>query len=239
MTRTHVVTGAGSGIGHALATRLAERGDRLVLPVRSAERAAQIQAEFGPEHLVAVLDLAAPEGRASGLAGLVDTLTSAGWGVDSLVHSAGVVDLAEVAEFEESAWATQIQVNLTAPAALTGALLPFLRRARGSVVFVNSTSGLVANPTWGAYAASKHGLRGLADSLRGEEARHGVRVTSVFPSRTATAMQARVHSQEKRDYHPEVWMRPESVAASLLHVLDLPADATITELTIRTSPSPS
>ncbi|WP_110241920.1 SDR family oxidoreductase [Nocardioides gilvus] len=239
MTRTHVVTGAGSGIGRALAARLADRGDRLVLPVRSAERAAQVQAEFGPEHLVVVLDLADPDACASGLAALVDSLTSAGWSVDSLVHSAGVVDLADVADFDQATWGAQIQVNLTAPAALTGALLPFLRRARGSVVFVNSTSGLVANPTWGAYAASKHGLRGLADSLRAEEARHGVRVTSVFPSRTATEMQAKVHAQEERDYHAEVWMRPESVAASLLHVLDLPVDATITELTIRTSPSPS
>src|SRR5690606_35321611 len=117
---------------------------------------------------------------------------SGGLGVDSVVHCAGVVDLGDVAEFAQDTWAQQLQVNLTAPAALTAALLPFLRRTRGSVVFVNSTSGLTANATWGAYAASKHGLRGLADSLRAEEARHGVRVASVFPSRTATGMQARV-----------------------------------------------
>lgn len=239
MTRTHVVTGAGAGIGHALALRLAERGDRLVLPVRSAERAAEVRAEFGPEHLVVVLDLADQDACARGIASLVDAVASVGGAIDSVVHCAGVVDLADVADFDHDSWSDQIQVNLTAPTALTSALLPFLRRTRGSVVFVNSTSGLVANPTWGAYAASKHGLRGLADSLRAEEARHGVRVTSVFPSRTATGMQARVHSQEQRDYHPEAWMSPASVAATLLHVLDLPVDATITELTIRTSPSPS
>lgn len=235
MTRTHVVTGAGAGIGLQLARRLSDRGDTLVLPVRSAERAAEVLAELGERHHAVVADLGDLEQVAAGAARIASQFDH----LDSLVHCAGVVDLAPVATQGVEAWQHQIDVNLTAPVVLTRDLLPALRAARGTVLFVNSTSGIVANPHWGAYAASKHGLRGLADALRAEEAPHGVRVASVHPSRTATPMQERVHAQEERSYRAEEWMSADTVAATLLHVLDLPSDATITDLTIRTSPSPS
>ena len=103
-------------------------------------------------------------------------------------------------------------------------------------MFVNSGAGLHANPEWSAYAASKHGLRALADSLRGEEKEHGVRVTSVYPGRTATPMQERVHEQEGKEYDAADWIRPETVADAILHVLDLPRDATIPDVTV--SPGP-
>ena len=124
-------------------------------------------------------------------------------------------------------------MNLTAPAVLTAHLLPALRAAHGTVVFVSSSAGLVANARWSAYAASKFGLRALADSLRAEEAGNGVRVTTVFPSRTATPMQEKVHEQEGRTYDASRWIRPATVVDSILHVLDLPPDATIPELVIR------
>jgi NADP-dependent 3-hydroxy acid dehydrogenase YdfG len=62
---------------------------------------------------------------------------------------------------------------------------------------------------------------------------HGVRVTTVFPSRTATPMQEKVHEQEGRTYDSSRWISPETVAATIVHVLDLPRDATIPEVTIR------
>lgn len=235
MTRTHVVTGAGAGIGLQLARRLSDRGDTLVLPVRSAQRADEVRAELGERHHTVVADLADLAGLAGAAAQVADVVDR----IDSLVHCAGVVDLSPVAEQDVEAWQHQLDVNLTAPVVLTRALLPSLRASRGTVLFVNSTSGLVANPQWAAYAASKHGLRALADALRAEEQAHGVRVTSVHPSRTATPMQERVHAQEERSYRAAEWMSADTVAATLLHVLDLPSDATITDLTIRTSPSPS
>jgi NADP-dependent 3-hydroxy acid dehydrogenase YdfG len=101
------------------------------------------------------------------------------------------------------------------------------------VVFLNSGSGLSASPSWSAYAASKHALRALADALRIEEQANGVRVTSLYPGRTATPMQQKVHDQEGRDYSADDWIDPATVAAAILHVLDLPADATISDLTVR------
>lgn len=237
--RTHVLTGAGAGIGRALAQLLVRRGDTVVAVARSAERAEEVGIDLTAEgpgavhvHVGDLADMAAVEALGAELVATYDA-------VDSLVHCAGVVELGRIDALDLRAWQLQLDVNLTSPALLTRDLIPALRRGRGTVVMVNSGAGRVANPDWAGYAASKHGLRALADSLRDEEAQHGVRVTSVYPSRTATDMQEKVHLQEGRSYTAAQWMQPGSVAASVLHVLDLPVDTTIPDLTIRTSPSPS
>ncbi|HET7196880.1 MAG TPA: SDR family oxidoreductase [Nocardioides sp.] len=224
---THLITGAGSGIGEAVARTLRDRGDRLLLLSRSGERAAQLAAEF-PDAETIVADLADP-------AGLEQVLTRADLPdrLDSLLHVAGAVELSAVAALPVGQLREQLDVNLVAPAVLTRACLPALRGAQGTVVFVNSTSGLRANPAWSAYAASKFGLRGFADALRAEEAEHGVRVTSVFPSRTATPMQEKVHDQEGKDYDASDWITPETVADAIVHVLDVPPEATIPELVVK------
>jgi NADP-dependent 3-hydroxy acid dehydrogenase YdfG len=103
-------------------------------------------------------------------------------------------------------------------------------------VFVNSGAGQAAHAGWSGYAASKFGLRALADSLRAEETEHGVRVTTVYPSRTATPMQEKVHAQEGTAYDASRWIRPGTVADTVVHVLDLPPDASIPEVTVRPGP---
>ncbi len=223
----HVITGAGSGIGAAVAERLAERGDELWLWARDAARAGQLREQF-PGARTLVGDLDEPE-RLSWALGHQSPPDR----IDSLLHVAGVIELGEVGELTPKIWQATLAANLVAPAELTRLLLPQLRAARGHVVFVNSGAGLHASPRWGAYAASKHGLRALADALRGEETRHGVRVTTVYPGRTATPMQEKVHRQEGKEYAPERWMTVESVAATVLTALDLPRSAEITDLTVR------
>jgi NAD(P)-dependent dehydrogenase (short-subunit alcohol dehydrogenase family) len=222
---THLLTGAGSGIGAVLAERLLERGDSLVALARSTERAHDLRADL-PDATVLVADLADAAAVEAVAAQLPDAL-------DSVVHAAGVVDLGPVASLTTEDWQEQLAVNLLAPAVLTRVALPALRAARGTIVFVNSGAGLTAQPQWSAYAASKFGLRALADSLRAEEQEYGVRVTTVFPGRTATPMQEKVHEQEGREYDAADWIDPATVADAILHVLDLPEDATISDLTVR------
>ena len=223
---THLVTGAGSGIGQALADALHARGDDLVLVARSQGRADDLAGRYGGA-TVLVADLADPAAVA-GL-DLPDEL-------DSVVHGAGVVDLGSVSELTTEHWRAQIDVNLLAPVELTRLALPALRLAKGTVVLVNSGAGLRAHPGWSAYAASKFGLRAFADALRQEEAEHGVRVTSVFPGRVATPMQQRVHDQEGREYDAGDWIEATTVAEAIVHVLDLPRDAAVPEVSI--SPGP-
>lgn len=223
---THLLTGAGSGIGAVLARTLLDRGDDLVLLARTQERAAELDSAYAGARTV-VADLA----DAAAVDGL-DLPPS----LDSVVHAAGVVDLGPVAELDVASWQQQLSVNLVAPAALTRVALPALRAARGTVVFVNSGAGLTAHPQWSAYAASKHGLKALADALRGEELEHGVRVSSVYPGRTATAMQQKVHQQEGKAYDASDWITPETVAAAICHLVDLPRDATVPDLVVRPGP---
>ena len=212
-----LLTGGGSGIGHALAQRLAERGDELWLVVRAPDRAA----DFPGAHVL-VADLADPDAIAA-----LDLPVE----LDAVVHAAGVVELGPVAELSAETWESALRVNVMAPALLTKAALPALRAARGTVVFVNSGAGLQANPQWSAYAASKFGVRAVADALRAEEPE--LRVSTVFPGRTATPMQEKVHAQEGKEYDAGRWIRPGTVADGVLHVLNLPRDATVTDLMIK------
>lgn len=205
--KVHLVTGGSSGIGEALVARLRGRGDRVIAPTRTD------------------VDLAHPDAIDAwvGSVGLER--------LDSLVHCAGVVDLAPVSAFDRAAWESTIAVNLLAPAQLTAAMLPALRAGSGTVVFVNSGAGLNAHPQWSSYAASKFGLRALADALRAEEP--DIRVTSIFPGRTATRMQADVHRQEARPYDASEWILPETVVDQIVAVLDLTGDAQVPEVVIR------
>ena len=227
---THLITGAGSGIGAATAKRLSGRGDELVLLARNEKRGAELTAQL-PGSRAVVADLADPAAIASALEG--QELPAR---LDSLIQVAGVVDLAAVGDLSAMHWRNTIDVNLLAPAELTRLCLPSLRAARGHVVFVNSGAGLAAHPFWSAYAASKFGLRALADSLRGEERACGVRVTTVYPGRTATPMQQKVHAQEGKKYDAADWIDPESVATMILAALDLPRDAEVSDLTVRPGP---
>jgi NADP-dependent 3-hydroxy acid dehydrogenase YdfG len=225
--RIHLVTGGGSGIGSAVAARLLGRGDEVWLLARDAARARELAGRH-PGARTLVGDLAEPHrlSWALGHQAPPDRL-------DSLLHIAGVVELGIVGDLTPKIWQETLAVNLMGPAELTRLLLPQLRLSRGHVVFVNSTSGLSVSGEWSAYGASKFGLRALADALRAEEHAAGVRVTSVYPSRSATPMQQKVHQQEGKPYDPARWIAPDSVATTVLTALDLPADAEVTDLTIR------
>ncbi|GAA1930945.1 SDR family oxidoreductase [Nocardioides lentus] len=218
----YLVTGAGSGIGALVARALADRGDELHLLARSATRADELAAAYDGA-AVLVADLADPDS----LAGL-----SVPARLDGVVHSAGVVDVAALDATGAASLRATVDVNLLAPMLLTRQVLEAVRAARGTHVFVNSGSGLRAKAGWASYNASKFGLRGFADALRQEEGDHGVRVTSVFPGRVATPMQERVHAAEGKDYDASAWIRPETVAAEVLRVLDLGRDATIPEVVV-------
>ncbi|WP_216319095.1 SDR family oxidoreductase [Deinococcus aestuarii] len=220
-----LITGATGGIGTALARALAGRHG-LILQGRDRERLAALGAEVGGTALP--LDLARPETFESALAGVGR--------VTNVIHNAGVVKLGAVAGQEHTVWTHTLAVNVVAPAELTRLLLPRVRAERGTVVFVNSGAGLRANPEWGSYAASKFALRALADALRDEEARHGVRVTTVYPGRTATPMQQKVRSQEGGAYDPGDFIDPATVAATIRFVLEAPRDATLPDVSVRPGP---
>lgn len=222
---TTLITGAAGGIGSALARTLAPTHD-LILSGRGGTALDALCAELGAQPLT--LDLGDPASFGAALEGLGR--------VTHLIHNAGVVELGAVAEQPHEIWTRTLAINTVAPAELTRLLLTRLRAERGQVVFVNSGAGLSAGPGWASYAASKFALRALADALRAEEAAAGVRVTSVYPGRTATAMQHKVRGQEGGEYTPEAYIDPQSVAATVAFVLSAPHDAALTDVTVRPGP---
>ncbi len=226
---TALVTGASSGIGRALALALAQREVTLHLlgrdPQALAETARQARS-WGAKAQAHTLELTDDQA----LRAFTDSFEGP---LDILIHSAGTVSLAPLADAPIEDLDAQYRVNLRAPYYLTQRLLPHLERRSGQIVFVNSGAGLAARGNWSQYAATKHGLKAVADALRDELRGRGVRVISVYPGRTASPMQARVHEQEGRAYDPARFVQPGDVAALVLAALELPPSAEVTDVTVR------
>lgn len=153
--------------------------------------------------------------------------------VDVLVHAAGIIEMGDVERASLEAMDAQYRTNTRAPYALTRALLPLMRACRGQIVFVNSTSGIRAVRGQSQYAASKHALRAIADSLRDEVNADGIRVLTVLPGRTATPMQSALHDADRLPYCPERLLQPADVATMVVTALTLPATAEVTEIRMR------
>ena len=227
-----MVTGSTSGIGLAVARALAAKGMCLCLTGRDEGRLRKIAGEMAAQ---APRVVAHPANLScdKGIHGLVARATTDYGRVDVLVHAAGIVRLGHV---ETAAWGDldeQYRINLRAPYLLTKSLLALLKESCGQVVFVNSSAGLVPGADNGAYAATKHALHSLAASLRDEVNPYGVRVLSVYPGRTATPMQARVHRFEGRRYEAATLLQPSDVADMIVAALALPRTADVTDIMVR------
>jgi NADP-dependent 3-hydroxy acid dehydrogenase YdfG len=229
-----VVTGASSGVGRAIARALGAAGAPVWLVGRDPARLEEAAGEAGPAARTHRADLS----RDDQLQGLARRIAEEAGDVGILVHAAGEIALGPVERAGVADFDRQYATNLRAPYALTQALLGGLRRAAGQVVFINSTAGVHAGPNASQYAATKHGLRGLADSLRAEVNPGGVRVLTVLLGRTATSMQEAIAVEEERSYRPERLVQPDDVAAVVACALQLPRTAEITEVSIRPMAKP-
>ena len=167
------------------------------------------------------------------MAALAKTLCATARGVDVLAHSAGTISTGALEGSSVEDLDRQYRTNVRGPYLLTQALIPLLRARRGQVVFINSTAVFSARAEVGQYTSSKQALRAVADALREELNPEGIRVTTVYPGRTATPLQATVHAGEGKPYLPDRLLQPEDVAELVVDVLTLPRSAEVTDVTIR------
>jgi len=226
-----LVTGAGSGIGRAIAIHLAWLGATVYLVARGGESLNETIHSFQVPALGRAF--AADLTDDAQVTALVAKVQADVGGIDVLIHSAaayfqGSLETSPVEELD-----IQYRINLRAPYVLTQAALPLLRKSCGQILFINSTTGMAARPFVTAYAATKHGLKGMADSLRHELVGSGVRVVSIYPGQTATPMQEKRYAFEGRPYLPENLIQPEDVAALVGTVVCLPPTAEVTDLQVR------
>lgn len=229
---TAVVTGAGSGIGRALAHALAARGSALALLDREGDRLATVEAELRSRHpdvpvRTYVVDLGDREETALTAATLLADCRR----ITLLINNAGV---ALVGRFDQSTleefWAV-LDVNLRGTVHLCHALLPALKASPGShIADVSSVFGLIAVPRASAYCASKFAVRGFTDALRSELRPHGIGVTSVHPGGTktriakdatpASGVPAPEADVEKRVFDRLLTLTPEQVAEAVLEAVE-------------------
>lgn len=230
--RLAIVTGASRGIGEAIALALAASGARLCLVGRDEDtlrRVAHTAPAAQGQHQCYPADLA-DDADVDRLATALQRDLDA---VDVLVHAAGLLHRASFGQALPAHFDAQYRTNVRAPFVLSQRLLAQLQAAQGQVVFVNSSAGLTAHGNVGQYAATKHALKAVADSLREEVNPAGVRVLSLFLGRTATRMQAELHAQQGRAYEPGALIQPQDVASLTVQVLSMPRTVEVTDITLR------
>jgi NAD(P)-dependent dehydrogenase (short-subunit alcohol dehydrogenase family) len=229
--RIALVTGASSGIGRAIGLALAREGAHLCAVGRNYAALAETvsAARQYSDATIFQIDLTVE----SALQPLLQYLENAGR-LDILVHCAGVIHPNQMEHARIEDLDLQYATNVRAPYVLTQSVLDLLAVAGGQVVFINSSAGLTAKrPDVGQYAATKHALKALADSLREEVNPRGIRVVTLYLGRTATPMQEALFQQEGREYSPSALLQPEDVASVIVHTLTLPPTAEVTDISIR------
>ena len=228
-----VITGAGSGIGRAIARGLQQVGAIVCLVGRNLAALEAVR-DSDSAHEARVNCYQADLSRDEDLLELAGRLKRDFQGIDLLVHSAGAFSYGPLETAPVANLDIQYRINVRAPYALTQALLPQLKARQGQIVFINSSVSLRnAEPNLSQYTATKNGLRAIADSLRSEVNPQGLRVLSVYPGRTASPMQAVVHQFQGKAYDPEGLMQPEDVAVAVINAITLPRSAEVTDISLR------
>lgn len=226
---TVLVTGATRGIGRAVCDALAD-DHALVIGGTSADAVADACVRY-PHARPFVADLADEVSTTRAVEGLGLTR------LDGLVHSAGVLGNGALRDLTREVWRRTFELNVVAVADLTRLLLPALEAARGTVVVINSGSGLTAGGPGGVYSASKFAARALTDAMREELRPDGIRVSSVHPGRVATDMQVELNEFEGREYDESNYLRPESVASAVRLALTATPDANLDMISVRPGPA--
>jgi short-subunit dehydrogenase len=158
--------------------------------------------------------------------------------LDILIHNAAVIKLNLLAEAEITDLDWHYQVNVKAPVILTKCLLDRLRLARGQLVFINSAAGLIARKGVAFYAATKHALKAIADSIREELSPFGVTVLSVFPSRMNTPMQQTVLAMEGAAANFNNFLQPERTAEIIVQAMERCRGGEISSVTLKLGAEP-
>jgi 3-oxoacyl-[acyl-carrier protein] reductase len=213
-----LITGAGKGIGKAVAIALAKEGVNVILLARTQSDLDKVATEvnaLGVKSLTVTADVADINSVNTAVEKALDEFKT----IDILINSAGIAAFGTFLELEPAAWERIIQVNLMGTYYVTRAVLPnMIERQTGDIINISSTAGLSGNALTSAYSASKFAVLGLTESLMQEVRKHNIRVTALTPSTVATDM---ARELKLTDGNPEKVMQSEDMAELIIAQLKL------------------
>jgi NADP-dependent 3-hydroxy acid dehydrogenase YdfG len=230
------ITGAGSGIGRAIAVELAKSGARVVLGSRKEESLKEVVEqikEAGGEAVYAVTDVKQKED----LLRLVNTALSAYGRLDVMVNNAGVAYISRIDELDVDGWDEMIDSNLKGVLYGMAAAIPvFKKQQAGHIVNIISTSGLKIVPTQGVYAGTKNAVRTLTEAFR-QESDGVIRITGISPGYVRTNLVNTVKDEEKRQQvlqaMEQLGLPPVAVANAVIYAISQPANVEVGDIVIR------
>lgn len=204
--KTALITGAGKGIGRAVALALANEGVHIGLVARTEKDLQAVAAEvtaLGVKAAIAMADVSDIHSVNAAVAKIRQELGA----IDILINNAGTAAFGKFLDLTPEQWENQIKVNLFGVYYVTRAVLPeMIERQTGDIINISSTAGLKGAAVTSAYSASKFGLMGLTDSLMQEVRKHNIRVTALTPSTVVTDLAKSanlINNNEERVMHPE------------------------------------
>lgn len=213
-----LVTGAGKGIGKAIAIALANEGAHVGLIARTEKDVKDVADEISKLGVMAAYATADVSNRAE-VEAAVEKLNTELGNVDILINNAGTATFGNFLALEPEVWENQIKVNLFGVYYTTRAVLPqMIERKTGDIVNISSTAGKNGSPVTSAYAASKFAVFGLSESLMQEVRKHNIRVTALAPSTVVTDL---ANSANLITGDPERVMHPEDFAELIMAQLKL------------------
>ncbi|MBN2011168.1 SDR family NAD(P)-dependent oxidoreductase [candidate division KSB1 bacterium] len=223
-----LVTGASRGIGRAMTIALAEAGAHLAVTARNESLLAQTVTEirsFKRNAMTYIGDMRDETAIKTLVQQTIDTFGR----LDILINNAGVAHFSNIADMKTSDWDEMFNLNMRGVFLLTRECLPYLRHGGESVVVnVASLAGKNTFIGGGGYTATKHALRAFSQCLMLEERKHGVRILSICPGSVATNFGGKAEGDQRDSI-----TQPEDVAASVLHMIQLPQRAMVSEIDIR------
>ncbi|MDX5480260.1 MAG: 3-ketoacyl-ACP reductase [Hymenobacteraceae bacterium] len=213
-----LVTGAGKGIGKAVAIALAKEGAHVGLIARTEKDVQAVADEVKGLGVKAAFATADVSRRAEVEAAVAKVQEELG-PVDILINNAGTATFGKFLELEPEVWEQQLKVNVFGVYYTTRAVLPqMIERKTGDIVNISSTAGKSGSPVTSAYSASKFAVFGLSESLMQEVRKHNIRVTALAPSTIVTEL---AHSANLITGDPERVMHPEDFAELIIAQLKL------------------
>ena len=213
-----LITGAGKGIGKAIALALAKEGVNIILVARTQEEIDSVAAKICSLRVKA-LAITADVADINSVNSAVEKALAEFDTIDILINNAGIAAFGKFLELEPTDWERIIQVNLMGTYYVTRAVLPnMIERQTGDIINISSTAGLSGNALTSAYSASKFAVLGLTESLMQEVRKHNIRVTALTPSTVATDMAKEL---KLTDGNPDKVMQAEDMAELIIAQLKL------------------